>query len=63
MQMRLLYIKRNKDAGLDTSPENQVTNDEFTKKTNEITKSVDGIKETVTKVENNQNGFDKRVLQ
>ena len=26
-----------------------------------LQKSVDGIKETITKVENNQNGFDKRV--
>ena len=42
-------------------PEEQVTTDEFTKKTTEITKSVDGMKETITKVENNQNGFDKRV--
>lgn len=37
--------------------------DEFTKKTTEIEKSVDGIKETVTKVENNQSGFDKRVTE
>ncbi|PEF60572.1 phage tail spike protein [Bacillus cereus] len=42
-------------------PEEQVTTDEFTQKTTEITKSVDGMKETITKVENNQNGFDKRV--
>lgn len=45
------------------APEDQVTTDEFTKKTTEIVKSVDGIKETVTKVENNQTGFDKRVLE
>ncbi|PEJ56510.1 hypothetical protein CN906_31450, partial [Bacillus toyonensis] len=32
-------------------------------KTTEIAKSVDGIKETVTKVENNQSGFDKRVTE
>ncbi|PDZ85014.1 phage tail spike protein [Bacillus toyonensis] len=43
------------------APEDQVTNDVFIKKTTEIEKSVDGIKETVTKVDNNQNGFDKRV--
>ncbi|WP_283749705.1 phage tail spike protein [Bacillus mycoides] len=55
--------KGNKPQDWTPAPENQVTNDEFTKKTNEITKSVDGIKETVTKVENNQNGFDKRVLE
>ncbi|ARW58457.1 minor structural protein [Bacillus phage Negev_SA] len=41
--------------------EDQVTTDEFTKKTNEIEKSVDGIKETITKVENNQSGFENRV--
>ncbi|PEF99649.1 phage tail spike protein [Bacillus toyonensis] len=44
-----------------TPSEDQVTTDEFTKKTTEIEKSVTGIKETVTKVENNQSGFDKRV--
>ncbi|ARJ21776.1 hypothetical protein B7492_11195 [Bacillus mycoides] len=55
--------KGNKPQDWTPAPENQVTNDEFTKKTNEMTKSVDGIKETVTKVENNQNGFDKRVLE
>ncbi|TEA55788.1 hypothetical protein EZE46_04245 [Bacillus sp. BH2] len=43
------------------APEDQVTTDEFTKKTTEITKSVDGIKETITKVENNQSGFENRV--
>lgn len=53
--------KGNKPQDWTPAPENQVTNDEFTKKTNEITKSVDGIKETITKVENNQSGFDKRV--
>ncbi|MEB9684548.1 phage tail spike protein [Bacillus anthracis] len=41
--------------------EDQVTTDEFTKKTTEIEKSVDGIKETITKVENNQSGFENRV--
>lgn len=44
-----------------TPSEDQVTTDEFTKKTTEIIKSVDGIKETITNVENNQSGFDKRV--
>ncbi|PGB47779.1 phage tail spike protein, partial [Bacillus anthracis] len=43
------------------APEDQVTTDEFTKKTTEITKSVDGINETITKVENNQSGFENRV--
>ncbi|MED1047305.1 phage tail spike protein [Bacillus mycoides] len=51
----------NKATEWTPAPEDQVTTDEFTKKTNEITKSVDGIKETITKVENNQSGFDKRV--
>ncbi|MFF1992828.1 phage tail spike protein [Bacillus mycoides] len=37
------------------------SNDEFTKKTTDIEKSVDGIKVTITKVENSQSGFDKRV--
>ncbi|WP_141545092.1 phage tail spike protein, partial [Bacillus thuringiensis] len=41
--------------------EDQVTTDEFTKKTTDIVKSVDGIKENITKVEQNQTGFDKRV--
>ncbi|HEF1854749.1 TPA: tail fiber domain-containing protein [Bacillus cereus] len=53
--------KGNKPQDWTSPPEEQVTTDEFTKKTNEIMKSVDGIKETITKVENNQSGFDKRV--
>ncbi|WP_257150602.1 phage tail spike protein, partial [Bacillus toyonensis] len=53
--------KGDKATGWTPAPEDQVTNDEFTKKTTEIEKSVNGIKETVTKVENNQSGFDKRV--
>ncbi|MEC2568864.1 phage tail spike protein, partial [Bacillus cereus] len=53
--------KGNKPQDWTAPPEEQVTTDEFTQKTTEITKSVDGIKETITKVENNQNGFDKRV--
>ncbi|HDR5439796.1 TPA: phage tail protein [Bacillus anthracis] len=53
--------KGNKPQDWTPAPEEQVTTDEFTKKTIEITKSVDGIKETITKVENNQSGFDKRV--
>ncbi|WP_456028076.1 phage tail spike protein [Bacillus cereus] len=53
--------KGNKPQDWTPAPEEQVTTDEFTKKTTEITKSVDGIKETITKVENNQSGFDKRV--
>ncbi|HEQ3528915.1 TPA: tail fiber domain-containing protein [Bacillus cereus] len=53
--------KGNKPQDWTAPPEEQVTTDEFTQKTTEITKSVDGMKETITKVENNQNGFDKRV--
>ncbi|MCU5408412.1 tail fiber domain-containing protein [Bacillus cereus] len=53
--------KGNKPQDWTAPPEEQVTTGEFTQKTTEITKSVDGIKETITKVENNQNGFDKRV--
>ena len=53
--------KGNKPQDWTPAPEEQVTTDEFTKKTTEITRSVDGIKEAITKVENNQSGFDKRV--
>ncbi|MGQ8811621.1 phage tail spike protein [Bacillus sp. NA_165.1] len=53
--------KGNKPQDWTAAPEEQVTTDEFTQKTAEIAKSVDGIKETITKVENNQSGFDKRV--
>ncbi|TEA81211.1 phage tail spike protein [Bacillus thuringiensis] len=53
--------KGNKPQDWTAPPEEQVTTDEFTKKTTEIVKNVDGIKETITKVEHNQNGFDKRV--
>ncbi|WP_252367744.1 peptidase S74, partial [Bacillus thuringiensis] len=45
----------------DTSNADKVSLNEFTKKTIDIEKSVDGIKETITTVENNQSGFDKRV--
>ncbi|MDA2113009.1 hypothetical protein PDN20_28840, partial [Bacillus cereus] len=51
----------NKATEWTPAPEDQVTTDEFTKKTTEIVKSVDGIKENITKVEQNQAGFDKRV--
>ncbi|MED2340079.1 phage tail spike protein [Bacillus thuringiensis] len=44
-----------------TPSENQVTTDEFTKKTTEIEKSVDGVKNTVTTVQNSQAGFEKRM--
>ncbi|HDR6277327.1 TPA: phage tail protein [Bacillus cereus] len=47
----------------DTSNADKVSLNEFTKKTTEIEKSVGGIKETITKVENNQSSFDKRVTE
>ncbi|MFT4497651.1 phage tail spike protein [Bacillus cereus] len=53
--------KGNKATGWTPAPEDQVTTDEFTKRTTEIEKSVDSIKENITKVEQNQTGFDKRV--
>ncbi|MES5865357.1 phage tail spike protein [Bacillus cereus group sp. RP32] len=43
------------------APEDQVTTDEFTKKTTEIEKSVEGVKTTVTNVQNSQDGFEKRM--
>ncbi|MFJ8354088.1 phage tail spike protein [Bacillus paramycoides] len=43
------------------APEDGVSQGAFQEKTTEIIKSVDGIKENITKVEQNQTGFDKRV--
>ncbi|EJQ96047.1 phage minor structural protein [Bacillus cereus ISP3191] len=43
------------------APEDLITNGEFNKKTTEIEKSVDSVKTTVTKVQNNQAGFEKRM--
>ncbi|RAN74598.1 phage tail spike protein [Bacillus sp. SRB_331] len=43
------------------APEDQVTTDEFTKKTNEIIKSVEGTTETIKKVEKAQGDFTERV--
>ncbi|AUB61955.1 hypothetical protein CSW12_02240 [Bacillus cereus] len=53
--------KGNKPQDWTPAPENQVTNDEFTKKTTEIEKSVDGVTNTVSKVKNSQDGFEKRI--
>lgn len=62
LNFKNVQIERGNIAtGYKRAYQDQVTTDEFTKKTTEITKSVDGIKETITKVENNQSGFDKRV--
>ncbi|MGE0981335.1 phage tail spike protein [Bacillus cereus] len=48
-------------SGYAPAPEDQVTTDEFTKKTTDIEKSVDGVKTTVTKVQDSQAGFEKRM--
>ncbi|PGT62512.1 phage tail spike protein [Bacillus thuringiensis] len=53
--------KGNKPQDWTPAPENQVTNNEFTKKTTEIEKSVDGIKESIKTVEKTQTAFDERV--
>lgn len=53
--------KGNKPQDWTPAPENQVTNDEFTKKTTELEKSVEGVKTTVTNVQNSQVGFEKRM--
>ncbi|MED3078396.1 phage tail spike protein [Bacillus wiedmannii] len=53
--------KGNKPQDWTSPPEEQITTDEFTKKTTEIEKSVDGVKTTVTNVQNNQAGFEKRM--
>ncbi|MRC18176.1 hypothetical protein GH866_21445 [Bacillus thuringiensis] len=53
--------KGNKPQDWTAPPEEQVTTDEFTKKTTEIEKSVDGVKNTVTSVQNSQAGFEKRM--
>ncbi|GCF83308.1 phage tail spike protein [Bacillus cereus] len=53
--------KGNRPQDWTPAPENQVTNDEFTKKTTEIEKSVDGIKESIKTVEKTQTFFNERV--
>ncbi|PDZ54986.1 hypothetical protein CON15_23985 [Bacillus cereus] len=53
--------KGNKPQDWIPAPENQVTSDEFTKKTTEIKKSVDGIKESIKTVEKTQTVFNERV--
>ncbi|MCU5682755.1 peptidase S74 [Bacillus wiedmannii] len=44
-----------------TSNADKVSLNEFTKKTTEIEKSVDGVKTTVTNVQNSQAGYEKRM--
>ncbi|MDA1797679.1 phage tail spike protein, partial [Bacillus cereus group sp. BY8-1LC] len=56
-----MLIEGNTDIGWQPAPEDQVTTDEFIKKTTEIEKSVDGVKTTVTNVQNSQAGFEKRM--
>lgn len=56
-----MLIEGNTDIGWQPAPEDQVTTDEFTKKTTEIEKSVDGVKTSVTNVQNSQAGFEKRM--
>ncbi|EOO19969.1 phage tail spike protein [Bacillus cereus] len=51
----------NKATEWTPAPEDQVTTDEFTKKTNEITKSVEGITESIKTVEKTQDKFSERV--
>ncbi|ASK14470.1 TPA: phage tail spike protein [Bacillus cereus] len=53
--------KGNKPQDWTPAPENQVTNEEFTKKTTEIEKSVNGIKENIKTVEKTQLDFSERV--
>ncbi|MDO6633020.1 phage tail spike protein [Bacillus thuringiensis] len=53
--------KGNKPQDWTPAPENQVTNDEFAKKTTEIEKSVNGIKESIKTVEKTQVDFSQRV--
>ncbi|MED0945409.1 phage tail spike protein [Bacillus mycoides] len=53
--------KGNKPQDWTPAPENQVTTDEFTKKTNEIIKSVEGTTETIKRVEKTQDDFNERV--
>ncbi|MDA2041267.1 phage tail protein [Bacillus cereus] len=51
----------NKATEWTPAPEDQVTTDEFTKKTTDIEKSVEGVKTNVTSVQNSQSGFEKRM--
>ncbi|HFJ9381178.1 TPA: phage tail spike protein [Bacillus paranthracis] len=53
----------NKAAEYRPAAEDQVTIDEFTKKTTDIEKSVDGVKTTVTNVQNSQAGYEQRMTK
>ena len=58
---KLKLEKANKSTAWSRSSYDLTPIDEFTKKTTEIEKSVDGVKTTVTNVQNSQAGFEKRV--
>ncbi|WP_254488424.1 phage tail spike protein [Bacillus thuringiensis] len=53
----------NKATDYKPAAEDQVSTDEFTKKTTEIEKSVDGVKITVTNVQNSQAGYEQRMTK
>uniref|UniRef100_UPI001F5A4FD5 phage tail spike protein n=1 Tax=Bacillus cereus group sp. BfR-BA-01489 TaxID=2920358 RepID=UPI001F5A4FD5 len=53
----------NKATEYRPAAEDQVTIDEFTKKTTDIEKSVDGVKTTVTNVQNSQAGYEQRMTK
>ncbi|MFB5548226.1 phage tail spike protein [Bacillus cereus] len=53
----------NKASDYKPAVEDQVSTDEFTKKTTEIEKSVDGVKTTVTNVQNSQAGYEQRMTK
>ncbi|PGS07981.1 phage tail spike protein [Bacillus cereus] len=55
--------KGNKATGWTPAPEDQVTTDEFTKKTTEIEKSVDGVKTTVSTVQKDQGAMQTTLNQ
>ncbi|WP_242489422.1 phage tail spike protein [Bacillus sp. TH19] len=53
--------KGNVATGYKRAYQDQVTVNEFTKKTTEIEKSVEGVKTTITNVQNSQAGFENRM--
>ncbi|MGR2743371.1 phage tail spike protein [Bacillus sp. N6] len=53
----------NKATDYKPAAEDQVTTDEFAKKTTDIEKSVDGVKTTVTNVQNSQAGYEQRMTK
>ncbi|MDM5235461.1 phage tail spike protein [Bacillus cereus] len=62
LNFKNVQIERgNVATGYKRAYQDQVTVNEFTKKTTDIEKSVDGVKITVTNVQNGQAGFEKRI--